>query len=193
MEATIMIYRDTIGRPDAKATVSMFGWCTPAFGSAYYSLSHVNDCPDRKWDGNTAPEAIAAEMEADGWECTIRKDGHGNPVIDCIHKETQAVIDAAQAAASAKFAGAEHGYIRFGALPDGGRSRNHRDNTLESGVSCFEAEIASDGSFRLLLTQVLEVSYLTVADRPAYRLYGDRVGTGADGEPLLRVDRAVKM
>lgn len=185
-----MIYRDVIGRPNAEANISLFGGLT---SPAYYSLSHVNDCPDRKWSGDTAPEIIAAEMEADGWQCTIRKDGHGKPVIDCIHLETQAAIDAAQAAASAKFADAERGYIRFGAPPKDGRSRNHRGNTLEAGISCFDAEIAADGSYRLSLTPVLEVSYLTVADRPAYRLYGERVGTGADGEPLLRVDKAVKL
>lgn len=185
-----MIYRDAIGRPNARAQVSIFG---SLFGPAYYSLSHVSDCPDRKWSGDTAPESIAAEMEADGWKCTIRKDGHGKPVIDCIHQETQAVIDAARSASAAKFANAEHGYIRFGAPPEGGRSRNHRDSTLEVGISCFDAEIAPDGSYRLLLTPVLEVSYLTVADRPAYRLYGDLVGIGADGEPLLHVEKAIKL
>lgn len=185
-----MIYRDAIGRPNAEANISMYGGL---MSPAYYSLSHVNDCPDRKWSGDTAPETIAAEMEADGWQCTICKDRYGRAKIDCIHLETQAAIDAAKAQVSAKFLGAERGYIRFGGLPAGGQSRNHRDDTLEAGVSCFDAEIAADGSYRLLLTDMLEVSYLTIADRPAYRLYGERIGTGADGEPLLRVDRAVKM
>ena len=185
-----MIYRDAIGRPNAEAQISMFGGI---FDPAYYSLSHVSDCPDRKWSGDTDPADIMAEMEADGWRCALRKDGHNQPVINCIHLETQAAIDAAKAETQAKFAGSERGYIRFGNLPEGGKSRNHRDNTLEAGVSCFEAEIATSGDFRLLLTPVLEVSYLTVADRPAYRLYGERVGTGADGEPLLRVDSAVKL
>lgn len=185
-----MIYRDAFGRPDALATVSMFGGI---FAPAYYSLSHINNCPDRKWSGDTPAEAIAAEMEADGWRCSIRKNGFGQPVIDCVHSETQSVIDAKQAADNAKFSGAERGYIRFGAPPAGGRSRNHRDNILEGGVSCFDAEIAADGSFRLLLSPVSEVSYLAIADRPAYRLYGERVGTGSDGEPVLRVDRAIKL
>ena len=185
-----MIYRDTIGRPNAEANISIFGG---PMSPTYYSLSHVNDCPDRKWSGDTDPAYIIAEMEADGWRCTLRKDGHNRPVINCIHLETQAAIDAANAQSEAKFAGAERGYIRFGALPKDGKSRNHRDSTFEAGVFCFDAEIAPDGSYRLLLTPVLEVSYLTVANRPAYRLYGDRVGTGADGEPLLRVDKTVKL
>lgn len=190
MEDATMIYHDTIGRPNAEANISMFGGLT---SPAYYNLSHVSDCPDRKWSGDTDPADIMAEMEADGWRCALRKDGQNRPVINCIHLETQAAIDAAKAETQAKFAGAERGYIRFGSLPGDGKSRNHRDGTTEIGVSCFEAEIAADGAFRLLLTPVLEVSYLTVAGRPAYRLYGERVGTGADGEPLLRVDRAVKM
>lgn len=185
-----MIYRDAIGRPNAEANISMFGGLMPP---AYYSLSHISNCPDRKWSGDTSPEAIVAEMEADGWKCTIRKDGHGKPVIDCIHQETQAAIDAAKAQAAAKFANAERGYIRFGAPPKSGHSQNHRDDTLEAGVSCFDAEIAPDGSFRLLLTPVLEVSYLAIADRPAYRLYGELIGTGADGEPLLRVDKSIRL
>ena len=185
-----MIYRDAIGRPNAEANISICGGLT---GPAYYSLSRVNDAPAHKWNGDTNPADIIAEMEADGWRCTLRKDGYNRPVINCIHLETQAVIDAAKAQSEAIFADAERGYIRFGGLPGGGKSHNHRDNTLEAGVSCFDAEIATDGSYRLLLTPVLEVSYLTVADRPAYRLYGDRVGTGADGEPLLRVDKAVKL
>lgn len=185
-----MIYLDAIGRPNAEANISMFGGLT---SPAYYSLSTVNNAPPRKWSGDTDPADIIAEMQADGWRCTLRKDGYNRPVINCIHFETQAAIDAAKAEAEAKFAGAERGYVRFGSLPEGGKSRNHRDNTLEAGVSCFEAEIAASGDFRLLLTPVLEVSYLTVADRPAYRLYGECVGAGADGEPLLRVDKAVKL
>lgn len=185
-----MIYHDTIGRPNAEGNISMFGGLT---SPAYYSFSHVNDAPDRKWSSDTDPADIIAEMEADGWSCMLHKDGCNRPIINCIHLETQAAIDTAKAEAEAKFAGAERGYIRFGGLPVGGKSRNHRDNTLEAGVSCFDAEIAANGAFRLLLTPVLEVSYLTVSDRPAYRLYGERVGTGADGEPLLRVDRAVKL
>lgn len=185
-----MIYRDSLGRPNAAATVSMFGG---VFAPAYYSLSHVSNCPDRKWSGDTLPEDITAEMEADGWLCNIHRDGHNRPVIDCIHIETQAVVDAAKAAEAAAFRGAERGYIRFGALPEGGHSYNYRDNRPEAGISCFDAEISAVGQYRLLLTPVLEASYLTVADRPAYRLYGARVGTGADGEPLLSVAYAVKL
>ncbi len=185
-----MVYRDALGRPDAKATISMFGGvCSPA----YYSLAHVNDCPDHIWSGDTPVETIVAEMVNDGWHCNIRRDGFNKPVIECVHVDTQNVIDAVKAADSAKFANAERCYIRFGTPPKGGHSYNHRDNCLEAGISCFDAEITADGAFRLLLTPVLEVSYLTVADRPAYRLYGERIGTGADGEPVLCVERAIKL
>ena len=132
-------------------------------------------------------------MEEDGFTCSVRKDGYNNPVIDCVHVDTQAVIDAAKAEQSKKFSGAERGYIRFGELPEGGRSKNFRDDVLESGVSCFDAEIATDGSYRILLTPALQVTYLTVMDRDAYRLYGERIGTGADGEPLLRVEKAERI
>lgn len=185
-----MIYRDVLGRPNSVATVSIFGG---VFEPTYYSLSHISDCPDRKWSGDTPAETIAAEMEADGWRCSIRRNGYNQPVIDCIHIETQAIIDAAKAAETAAFRGAARGFIRFGDIPEGGRSYNHRDNRPETGVSCFDAEFAADGRYRLILTPVLEVSFLAVADRPAYRLYGERIGTGADGEPLLTVSRATKL
>lgn len=186
-----MIYRDAFGRPSARATISLFG--CPPFSPRHYSLTCASDCPSRSWDVETPPEDIIAEMEAGGWSCSVRKNGYGEPVIDLTHIETQALIDEERSAQAASFDGAERGFVRFGNLPEGGRSRNHRDDRLEAGVSCFDAEFSPSGAYRLLLTPVLEVSFFSVSDRPAFRLYGERVGTGADGEPLLRVDRAVSL
>lgn len=186
-----MVYRDALGRPTAEANISVVGG---AIGDAIYCLkSVIHGYPAHRWSIDTPIEDIVRDMEAEGFVCTVGKDGYNKPKIKCIHTETQAIIDAKKAEQAKKFSGAVRGYVRFGDLPKGGKSRNHRDDVLENGVSCFHAEFAPDGAYRLLLTPVLEVSYLTVAARQAYRLYGEVVGTGADGEPLLRVERAEKI
>lgn len=192
-----MVYRDVFGRPDARVDISYFGGC---MSDGYYaSNSGIYDpdgtyasrgiisYPSRKWDGNTPIESIISEMENDGFVCEVKKNGYGKPIIKCIHKETQTIIDAKKQEQDQKFIEAVPGFVRFGELPEGGRSKNHRDDLFEAGVSCFHAEFAKDGSYRLLLNPILEVSYYSVSNRTPYRLYGDIVGTGADGEPLLHV------
>ncbi len=185
-----MVYRNCLGGLEAKADISVFD----SFSGKYYSLHTVIDgYTSKRWSFDTSVEDIVREMEADGFTCTVSRDGFGQPRIACTHTETQAVIDAMKAEQARKFAGATRGYVRYGELPEDGRSRNYRDNVQENGVSCFEAEFAADGSYRLLLNPVLEVSYLTVVTRQAYRLYGEVVGTGADGEPLLKVEKTEKI
>ena len=185
-----MIYHDVLGRPESRACVSYF---SGSFGSPATLVMHsTSDAPDRQWNYPVNVCTIVADLDAAGWTCIVRKDGFNKPRIDCIHRDTQAVIDAKAAKNNAKFANAERGYIRFGSLPESGYSVNHRDNTLESGVSVFEAEFVGK-EYRLILTPVLEISYLTVMDRPAYRLHGNVVGTGADGEPVLKVTKAERV
>lgn len=183
-----MLYKGHLGELVSCADIS---YSQDIFsGEANYRLSTTIKAYDgvTKWPGETSVDDICAKMAQNGWDCTVSKDGYNRPKIHCIHRETQAAIDAIKLDQDKKFKDAERGYIRFGKLPNCGKSRNHRDNTLERGVSCFEAEFSADGSYRLLLTPVLQVTYLTVFERDAYRLYGECVGSGADGEPVLRVD-----
>ena len=66
-----MIYRDAIGRPNAEANISMYGGLmSPAYYIAY-PMSMIA----RIANGAVTqpPETIAAEMEADGWQCTIAR------------------------------------------------------------------------------------------------------------------------
>lgn len=188
------IYRDAIGRPSSEATISVYGAQYGAAGTGgYLALSATSDAPSRRWDYLSHDVShIVAEMESDGWQCVVGKDGYNAPIIQCTHIATQAVIDQAQKLSNDKFANAERGYIRFGKCPQDGRSINHRDNTQEAGVSVFEAEFVGK-DYRLLVNNVLEVTYVSVMDRPAYRIYGEAVGTGADGEPVLRVTKSVKL
>ena len=188
------IYRDCLGNPDATANISVFGASYGNPGTGYLSLSATSDCPQRKWDYVSRDVSeIVAQMDAEGWHCTVDKDGYNAPIIRCTHIETRNHIDMEKAKDDVTFKNAERGFIRFGDCPKDGKSFNHRDRVYEDGVSVFEAEFAGK-DYRLLFdNHVLMPSYLSVCDRPAYRIYGDVIGTGADGEPLIKVSKAVKL
>lgn len=86
------------------------------------------------------------------------------------------------------------GYFRFGRVPRTGRSWNYRDNEPEPGVSCYRGWLMPDG--RVILdwseTDIVSARFVR-AGRVLYRVYGEVVGTGADGEPCLKVRRAVRL
>lgn len=189
------IYKDCLGIPNSKATISVFGASYGQPGKGRLVLSTVSDCPAKEWPYLSKDVShIVAEMEAEGWECVVGVDGYNAPRIDCTHKETQALIDATRAEDDAKFKNAERGFIRFGKCPENGHSINHRDNIPEAGISVFEAEFCQGGKeYRLLSNTYLYATYLTVKDRPAYRVYGEVIGTGADGESVLKVSKVVKL
>lgn len=181
-----MMYRNCLGQLEADATISVIG-------NAYILKTMIDAFPPKKWDAATPVEEIVAEMERDGFDCRTRRDPYGRTVINCTHIETQKAIDTIVENRRKQFKDSVPGFVRFGAVPQNGKSKNFRDGTFEAGVSCFAADFAKDGSYRLHLNPVLEISFLTVSDRQAYRLYGDVVGTGADGEPLLKVTKSVKI
>ena len=82
-------------------------------------------------------------------------------------------------------------YVRFGDIPEGERSYNSTDECYEDGVSVYAAEIESvpaesdaDGMFVPVGNKTLQI--IMLAQRDTYLVTGERVGTGVDGEPLLR-------
>lgn len=80
-------------------------------------------------------------------------------------------------------------YLRFKSLPKGERSRNHETGRLEDGVSVYALEWDVLGrAWKLVMTgnpfQFVLNSFR--GDVPAYIVTGERVGTGSDGEPLIR-------
>lgn len=75
-------------------------------------------------------------------------------------------------------------FVRFGNLPNGGRSYNHRDKTEEDGVSVYEVK---GGVIQFV------GFYCDFAERPAYRGKGVIVGWGSDGEPLVKPGRVHKV
>lgn len=191
------VYRNAIGEPVAHANIYRVRvpahtlWSKVEGERSIPAREYWSGCPSHEFSDDATAADVVEELEADGWDCQLLTDGFGRPMISATHRETQRAIDEAIAASNARFADAERGYLRYGDLPEGGRSRNHRDGFLEAGVSCFHAEFAKDGSWRLLTGCVTKIDalMLAAAGAKAYRLWGTEVGTGSDGEPLLAVDR----
>jgi len=82
-------------------------------------------------------------------------------------------------------------YVRFGDIPDDERSYNSADDCYEDGVSVYDAAVESvppesdaDAMFVPVGPKTLQI--LMLAQRDTYLVTGDRVGTGVDGEPVLR-------
>lgn len=87
-------------------------------------------------------------------------------------------------------------YVRFGTLPESGRSRNYRDGIEEPGVSCYEARLLADGTYYLLMTTSSLASFVRegfLGSRRAFVLRGEVAGVGSDGEPCLTVKSCRKI
>lgn len=102
--------------------------------------------------------------------------------------EAEAHLDALLAAhnvgAQARSTG-KHCYIRYGKLPTGGYSRNHRDGTLEKGVSTYSA-YEMNGTLYVDMAGVDGISAAFIMGRTdIYIVSGTEVGRGSDGEPIL--------
>lgn len=184
-----MIHYDLLGRPAPGASV------TPEFHKyqVVRYLMYTEEGGDfvRQWPGDTPLEHIAADLDADGYDATI--DRLRESVV-ATHRATAAEILRRQAAADIQYADSVDGFVRYGGLPPGGRSGNHRDQVREAGVSVFRARFASAGGWQVQLQSDAEhATWLNVRDRPAYRVYGDVVGFGSDGEPVLRVTRTEQL
>ena len=89
-------------------------------------------------------------------------------------------------------------YIRFGAIPEGERSWDNRNDQWEDGVSVYACERDAtdedapedvDEAYYLAGTMLQTVFALLTRD--TYLVTGEQVGTGADGEPVLKDVEAV--
>ena len=85
-------------------------------------------------------------------------------------------------------------YLRFGPIPKSEQSHNHAMGTIEKGVSVY----ALDENDNPIVPTKGEWAADDLAFRQRretgtrYIVQGDRVGTGYDGEPLLRNVKIVK-
>jgi hypothetical protein len=88
-------------------------------------------------------------------------------------------------------------HIRFGSpLAEGDDalilSYNHRDGRLEDGLSVYAAWAMPDGTYILDMRGVDMLSLLFggFTSRPAWEVWGEVIGTGSDGEPIIDIDGA---
>jgi hypothetical protein len=183
-----MIYRDALDRPSPKAMISTFGasYGQPGTGG-YFSLSCVSDAPNKRWHYESKDIAhIVAEMEADGWDCVVTKDGYNAPVIQCIHRETAAELEESKIVLTGD---SQAGYIRFGNLPEDGRSTNKVTGEKEIGVSVYRAKFYENG-YKVEIPWYSQGTYHSISDRrPIYRVWGEVIGAGSDGEPCITVTK----
>lgn len=88
-------------------------------------------------------------------------------------------------------------YIRFGALPESGRSWNDELQADEAGVSCYQAEWQSTDRDIISVSVPSDACIFTISqieDRPVYVLTGDLLDErGGDGEPLLANARVIEV
>lgn len=191
------IYIDELGNPEPRANISLFGGVHGRGG--YLALCTTSDSPDNgtRWDNTPAAIAtIAAWADARGYDIVESRDGYGAYRATLTHRETATALSVLRAQQEAMFATAERGYVRLGDIPASGHSRNRATGNNEAGVSVFVADIAPDGRWRPVLTTNQQLgSYLSLLadNRPAYRVYGEAVGTGGDGEPVMHVERIERL
>ena len=101
--------------------------------------------------------------------------------------------DAAATAEKKRWDESKKVFIRFGDIPDGGRSKNHRDDYFENGVSVYEALDHGKGKFEVRPTVSYMLSGPGFHDRPLYVVSGKVIGRGSDGEATISPTQAKKV
>ena len=88
-------------------------------------------------------------------------------------------------------------FVRFGEIPLDEKSKIHCGETFvgyENGVSVYEA-IKDNGKIKIIMPRLSYsacVSLSGCVERQACIVEGDLVGTGRDGEPLLKNIKTIK-
>ena len=142
-------------------------------------------------------EEAIADMAALGFSCTKRRGTVQDTRLyrlEFVHDETKRAAEQKAVELAMKLNGGERGFVRFGEAPKSGKSYNYRDKFFECGVSVYHAVFFHDGSYEVLQHNPFELfGAHSYSSRPAYRLYGEEIGTGSDGEPVLKVTKSIKL
>ena len=126
----------------------------------------------------------------------VLKTENGDATIESIDDGTVALSDGREVHMSFVTQGRQMGrmelvpnggerdtFIRFGDIPEDERSYDASNDCYEDGVSVYGCEKV-DGVFVPTGGQVLGA--MLIMHRGANLVTGERVGTGADGEPIIR-------
>ena len=84
-------------------------------------------------------------------------------------------------------------YLRFGDIPNNGKSKNGRTNKSENGISVWEYYLVNGVPFPKLPSNpnedcLADYFYMLLGNRRVYLVEGKQTGIGSDGEPLLGND-----
>lgn len=81
-------------------------------------------------------------------------------------------------------------YIRFGNIPQSGKSMNYLTNKKQPGISVYKCRIYDDNEIvhieipGILGTALASLS--SIMERPSFIVNGNQIGTGSDGQPILQ-------
>lgn len=204
-----MTYRDSLGYLAGQASIAgYYSGPHKIYRGTDHGTEEINVPATTVWYVSstiTQPEKISFEgktyaevydyLRSKRFVCpdTAGTPGYNSVSFAVEHPETIAEIERLKIAQQKKWEKARRCYLRYGKLPANGHSRNHADNTLESGVSVYEGLILPDKSAKTLPASNQEFcGMLTLRDRPLYEVTGTPIGTGSDGEPLLKNAKIVR-
>jgi hypothetical protein len=142
------------------------------------------------WDGSpTASDLTAVEAMPEYREWLAQQTMTDNEYAARNEREAREHAERKAAIRADAIASGQPGYYRVGQVPACGFSINYRDNVPEPGVSAFEGWLMPNGDLVIDSSAIDIVSglFIVADDKPWFRLTGDVVGRGADGEPCLRV------
>lgn len=183
----------------------------------YLFASSMGDV-QKQWSAGTSLEDIQAELKNNGWEASVDNEDISKRALVYYNLDAMRMLQGmllerpqdfvdeicehmpaycGEVSQVPEINGAEFGYIRFGAVPERGFSLNRYKGLPELGVSCFEAEVTASGDYKFIhLTDSLVEAihaFEGVSDLPVYRLYGEQVGHGLVGEPVIKVTKAERL
>ena len=79
-------------------------------------------------------------------------------------------------------------FLRWGTPPKGGKSQNSRDGLNEAGVSAYHAYLYPDGTIEIPNSTTAMIGAVSgFFSRPAFLLKGQEIGSGSDGEPVVKM------
>lgn len=189
-------YQKVYGGPTGERMEKVIARLFVSFNGKGFDLSDKKYFYESEKEYYQAVDNLISDMSDRGFEVSVKQKGTiSDPrkmYVHFVHTETKEAAEQAKAERERKYT--EKGYVRFGKIPKGGKSYNYRDNFYEQGVSVFNAMFSADGDYIIKPQNGVQLfGMYEYKNRPAYRVFGKEIGVGSDGEPVLEVQRAIKI